>query len=1100
VLFPSPVSLAFAASACALTFDEWRAAHFPAAELADPAVSGPDANPAGDGLSNLLKYAFDLDPHAAAIAGAPVVSRYAGRVALNYFHRTDASDLFYQLEVSPDLHAWSIRNTHAPAVVLPLGAVEQWTVPDTGPFPAQAPNHFLRLRVWQGNGPVELWDGPEALTATAGNPLIAAELLWADRSNLETGYEIQRRQPPDTVWQSLAVTPADTLSHRDAAVTGSAAYAYRVRARFPQNAVSPWSPEAAATMLLDADGDGLADVTETALALNPFLFSTGGSGLPDGWLWLHLLPLSDPEIGELDSDGDGLTNAQEYTAGTDPHNPDSDADGIPDGADGRPGDPLRSADIPVRYSGVIDLSQDLDEPFPVAHVALGDDGRVAFAGPNGAAGPMAGTRVVVWHAGEIESDETQPENETQGAYEKHYDPAGVTSAGLLFGTGTAIFNGTPGEETGQAPEFGFTFESAGTTEVSPTAPAWRLFLQVVTESGLQFGATARTFGEDEPETFLGVKDNKLPDHLYLHRGPVSRSGTALVSETDSETGAEAFYLWDPQSVADLTPIFLPGVGFGGSLAINDDGQIVGVLQDPDAAGYPQGFFYDGQFHTFQDLLPEKFKKQIRSAIPYLITNPDPTTAPSTIYFTAESYEGSPNPTWVSGEFALELAPSATEESPLYATPPPPGQPFKPSTVNKHKVQAGTVTATPAPGTPAPPPKAAVKVTCEFIPRTDHPLGAINFGFDPPIKGDSSRSSGDGSTKDEQLQEFWASVTKTGATDDPGYDPHINTSVAVRFSSAAVATDYKLVVPTTFSSVLTVAPAELTAKNTPITLTGAAGGGSLLQQVDARVEVQHKVTGQVIQTLKVKVLPLITVDLGIFRVEDSVDLTHTDPKSKLDPALPDNPTIIKDLNRFFIQCGVRFTLNVGSHNYIAANVLHFDVGQPNGFLDSGKETDPELIYLKSQSIIKTGKLNLIILHGMAENGSESNKAGFCPVSDTDPSIINGNQVFVLSTYFESLASGDRTRAFAGFQQVCAHELGHALGLSTRQNFEPQSGTTNRRWTRNHDLGFFPLEVDLQGNPKEGPPEEGLMYPEASHERRWIRHEDWVQANKKAQDFR
>ena len=110
------------------------------------------------------------------------------------------------------------------------------------------------------------------------------------------------------------------------------------------------------------------------------------------------------------------------------------------------------------------------------------------------------------------------------------------------------------------------------------------------------------------------------------------------------------------------------------------------------------------------------------------------------------------------------------------------------------------------------------------------------------------------------------------------------------------------------------------------------------------------------------------------------------------------------------------------------------------------------------------------------------------------------MFVFSIYFESLAPGDRTRAFAGFKQVCAHELGYALGLSTRQNYEPKSGTTNSRWTRNHDLGFFPPEVDLQGTPKDGPPDEGLMYPEASHERRWIRHEDWFKANDTAKGFR
>lgn len=105
----------------------------------------------------------------------------------------------------------------------------------------------------------------------------------------------------------------------------------------------------------------------------------------------------------------------------------------------------------------------------------------------------------------------------------------------------------------------------------------------------------------------------------------------------------------------------------------------------------------------------------------------------------------------------------------------------------------------------------MKTRCEFIPRTDHPLGAINFGFDPPIKGDHSRSTGDAAKRDEELQEFWASVTKTGAANDPGFDPHINTSVAVQFASAAVASDYKLVVPPPLSSVLTLAPTELTAR-------------------------------------------------------------------------------------------------------------------------------------------------------------------------------------------------------------------------------------------------------------------------------------------------
>ena len=48
-------TLVLVASAHALTFEDWQAEKFTAAELADPAVSGEVANPASDGLSNLLK-------------------------------------------------------------------------------------------------------------------------------------------------------------------------------------------------------------------------------------------------------------------------------------------------------------------------------------------------------------------------------------------------------------------------------------------------------------------------------------------------------------------------------------------------------------------------------------------------------------------------------------------------------------------------------------------------------------------------------------------------------------------------------------------------------------------------------------------------------------------------------------------------------------------------------------------------------------------------------------------------------------------------------------------------------------------------------------
>ncbi len=45
-------------------FQAWQNLHFDGSQLADPAISGPDASPAGDGISNLLKYASGIEPWA----------------------------------------------------------------------------------------------------------------------------------------------------------------------------------------------------------------------------------------------------------------------------------------------------------------------------------------------------------------------------------------------------------------------------------------------------------------------------------------------------------------------------------------------------------------------------------------------------------------------------------------------------------------------------------------------------------------------------------------------------------------------------------------------------------------------------------------------------------------------------------------------------------------------------------------------------------------------------------------------------------------------------------------------------------------------------
>ena len=49
-------------TARASSFEEWRALHFSPAQLADPLVSGPDANPDGDQLRNFAEYVLGTDP------------------------------------------------------------------------------------------------------------------------------------------------------------------------------------------------------------------------------------------------------------------------------------------------------------------------------------------------------------------------------------------------------------------------------------------------------------------------------------------------------------------------------------------------------------------------------------------------------------------------------------------------------------------------------------------------------------------------------------------------------------------------------------------------------------------------------------------------------------------------------------------------------------------------------------------------------------------------------------------------------------------------------------------------------------------------------
>ena len=137
------------------TFGDWRIIHFPS-ELDDLSKSGKEADYDRDGISNLLEYAFGLDPQSGDAKGLPEarVSHFGGMLYLDYSFRfaPHATDLGFNVEVSDDLELWDDSPDHAESVGSPVmnsdGLVETWTFRLHEPIDSfLGSRKFVRLRV-----------------------------------------------------------------------------------------------------------------------------------------------------------------------------------------------------------------------------------------------------------------------------------------------------------------------------------------------------------------------------------------------------------------------------------------------------------------------------------------------------------------------------------------------------------------------------------------------------------------------------------------------------------------------------------------------------------------------------------------------------------------------------------------------------------------------------------------------------------------------------------------------------------------------------------------------------------------------------------------
>lgn len=110
ILGASGVEYTFQADPSGSPFEAWRAGKFTAGQLADPLVSGPDADPDGDGWNNFAEFTFGMEPLDARNTDAPglITVTEAGQdhLALRFVRRPDAEGVVYTPEYSGTLAGW----------------------------------------------------------------------------------------------------------------------------------------------------------------------------------------------------------------------------------------------------------------------------------------------------------------------------------------------------------------------------------------------------------------------------------------------------------------------------------------------------------------------------------------------------------------------------------------------------------------------------------------------------------------------------------------------------------------------------------------------------------------------------------------------------------------------------------------------------------------------------------------------------------------------------------------------------------------------------------------------------------------------------------
>ena len=135
-------------------FATWKDKWWPG--VTDPAIIGMNANPSGDRISNLLKYALNANPTVADDSTLPVIGltvvggqRY---LTLTFSQRTDDPALVYEVvaanDLTTDVSTWAVQTTVvSTGTPDPATGMQSVTVRDSVPLETGPTQRYLRLRV-----------------------------------------------------------------------------------------------------------------------------------------------------------------------------------------------------------------------------------------------------------------------------------------------------------------------------------------------------------------------------------------------------------------------------------------------------------------------------------------------------------------------------------------------------------------------------------------------------------------------------------------------------------------------------------------------------------------------------------------------------------------------------------------------------------------------------------------------------------------------------------------------------------------------------------------------------------------------------------------